>query len=158
MSLTYDRTLNLTHRQTSLSQVVDTSKLISSPQDIFRSRRTACFLDQDQEINMVRNPGFPKKALLYRVFNERTFFAKDMIAEKEMFKSDRCIIKGNVNFASDRTFFVAAQTFMSFLLVLISMFEKSKSIWISDESLYEYSLVAYYSKRHPYNQQRYDSM
>lgn len=138
---------------------MDTSQLVHNVEAMFRPDRTACFVDQEQETNMVKTANFPQKSLLARIFNEKTFFPEEMVYERHLLNSDRCLIQRDAAMMelqkSDHVYFVGSQTVMSFILMFASMLLKSRSVWISDEPLYEYPLVSYFSTRHSRNPQRY---
>lgn len=144
--------------------MVDTSQLIKSLHDLFRPDRIACFLDQEQEMNMIQSSNVRQNNLLSKLFKERTFFSKEMEFERSLLKRDRCLIRQDPGLMdltrSDRIFFVASQTVLAFMLILLSLVEKDRKrgIWIAEEIIEEYNLVGYYSKRHPYNAVRYKLM
>ena len=142
--------------------MVDTTQLINSIDDIFLSDRVACFVDQEQEMNMIYNKNFPQTHVLSRIFKEKTTFPKDMVTEINLLKNDKCLAQRDPSMQvlvnSDRIFFIGSQTLMAFIFVLATMFTKSRNIWVSNEPLSEYSLVAYHSARHSYNQLRYNRM
>ena len=142
--------------------MVDTSQLIKNRYDIFRSSRVACFLDHEQEMNIIQASKFRQKSLLSKIFYEKTFLSPGMVTERQLLKGDRCIGKHDVSLInlikSEHVFFVGSQFLMDFVLALLSMFEKGLSIWVSEESVEEYNLVTYYSDRHSYNRQRYTTM
>ena len=128
-------------------QVVDTSHLVNSPSEILLSDRVACFLDQEQEMSMLQASNFPRNHLLYRVFNEKTYFSEDMDAERKLVKNERCFLQRDPSMErlsmSEKIFFVGSHTLLSFVLPFIGMLEKArqKGIWISGEHLFEYNLV-----------------
>ena len=142
--------------------MVDTSQLIKNRDDIFRADRVACFVDQEQEMNIIQSSKNLQKSLLSKIFHEKTFFSEDMVPERQLLKRDRCFVKRDFSLLnlikSPHVFFVCSQTIMDFILVLISMLEKGTSLWISEEIVQQYNLVLYYTARHSYNRQRYTTM
>lgn len=143
---------------------MDTSQLIR-PHNLFLPDRVACFIDQEQEMNIVHgSDGKSQKNVLAKMFNEHTFLTKDMDAERRVVNSNRCLIQRDMNLFNlitfDRLFFVCSQTVMVFLFILLSMVRDNEdtNIWISDAVLHEYNLVTLYSVKHSYNLQRYSRM
>lgn len=145
-----------------LFQVVDTSQLINSIDDIFLSDRVACFSDQEQEINIIYSKNFPQTHVLSRIFKEKTSFPKEMATERNLLKNDRCLAPRDPSMQvlvnSDLVLFIGSQVLIAFILVVASMFTSNRNIWVSKESLLEYQLVAYHNARHSYNQERYNRM
>lgn len=125
------------------------------------SHRTGCFMDQEQEINMIHSSRFPRNHLLSRIYNEKNFFSSEMNAERKVLNNDRCLLQrdpGSLTLmSSDRLFFVASQTLLNVIIVLASLLTKNLKFWAS-EFVNEYNVAAYYSARHTYNQERYERM
>lgn len=115
-------------------------------------------------MNILQSPHFPQTHVLSRIFSEKTFFPEEMTFERQLVKSKRCLLQRDPSLEgllkSQKVFFLGSQTSLNFVLAFMVMFDKvrEKGIWISGESLFEYSLVGYYSRRHFYNRQRYDNM
>lgn len=130
-----------------LFQVVNTKQLVNSLQDVLLTDRVACFADQEQEMNLLNMPNFPKNNLLYRVFNEKTKLPPDLKAERKLLQNDHCFLHRDPSLeglsTSDRVFFLGSQTMLSFMLTIMAMVPsiREKGIWISGETLFEYNLV-----------------
>ena len=123
-------------------QVVDTSSLIIDESDIFKSRKVGCMLKNDQLHNMILNS--PNKNILSRIY-ERTRFRPDMLKEKTLLKSDRCLLTrdarmfqllhSNVFFLSERK---AAELFLAVYFLGEAFF---KLLWLNERRIYEYNKV-----------------
>lgn len=136
---------------------------MTNRENIFRPDRVACFVDQEQEMNMIESARSPtNQNLLSRIFHERTYFSEEMVAERQLLQSDRCLLKRDPSLLklmkSEHVFLVASQPLTGFLLAFMSMFMKGESVWLSEQIIQEYNLVLYYTARHSYNKQRYKTM
>ena len=114
-------------------------------------------------MNMIESGGLSRhQNLLSKIFYEKTYFAKEMVAERQLLQNDRCLLKRDPNLLklmkSEHVYLVASQTLASFLLAFMSMFMKGERIWVSEQVIEEYNLVLYYTERHSYNKKRYGIM
>ena len=109
---------------------------------------------------MIEGGGFsPNQNLLSKIFYEKTYFAKGMVAEQQLLQNDRCLLKRDPNLLklmkSEHVYLVASQILTSFILAFLSIFVKGERIWLSEQIIQEYNLVLYYTERHSYNKRHY---
>lgn len=132
--------------------VIDTSKLIKTEEEIFKSDKVACFIDGEQEMNIAKSPN--ANNLLSKIYNKKTYLRSDMVKERKMLNKDRCLIKKDTSmfdlFQSD-IFNIGSQVFFDFLLLYQSQLDLIKKIWLSDQKIMEYDLVMYFNNEGAFN-------
>lgn len=97
---------------------------------------------------MVESAEFSRKNLLSKIFYEKTHLGEHMLDERQLLQNDRCLLKRDPSLLklmkSEHIFLVASQPLASFLLAFMSMFEKGRSIWLSEQIVQEYNLVSWF--------------
>lgn len=134
-------------------QVVDTSQLIKSEQQIRSTTRTACILKNGLLYERVTSS--PEKSFLGKIF-EKTKFGPEMKEEQKLF-GERCLLTFDMSNESMYTnmlklasspyvFMVgeqdAAHLVMSTISLLRGYFKKA---WVLEDAIYPYNLVFYHN-------------
>ena len=95
--------------------------------------------------------GQPKGFLMARLLREKTKLEENMVKEKALLKSDRCIAERDTSMfnviTSKRVFFVGTELFSYVALLLLSYIKMQTESWILTHGLYEFNTVVYYSDR-----------
>lgn len=71
--------------------VVDTSNVLKDKSDLLTTKRVACFIQRETEVNMAQR--LPKHVLLARLYNEKTYFRDDQALERSYFDTNQCLVK-----------------------------------------------------------------
>ena len=139
--------------------VIDTSDIIANKNNAFTTKRVNCFIEKETEIAMSLSA--PKGSILNRLY-EKTILNKDMLEEKLILKSDRCLIKKDssviVRLARSHLFFTGSETASYFFLAFISQFDLPMKGWMLDKDIYEYNTVLYYNLRNPENKRMVEKL
>lgn len=69
---------------------MDTSNLIKNEQDLLATTRVACLFSSEEISNLVG--GAPQKSILWRAYHEKMRLRADMVYERTILNSDRCVI------------------------------------------------------------------
>ena len=86
-----------------------------------------------------------------RLFYEKTKLRNDMLKERTLLKSDRCVAERDSSMihviTSKDVFFVGTELFSYLALLLLSSINMPLESWILDHDLYEFNTVVYYCDR-----------
>ena len=140
----FNTQLFLTNNIKTNKVVVDTTHLIRNERDIFNSRKVACLLQDGQVYNLILSS--PTKNILTKIFHEKTQLRPDMQRERAILQKSQCLLFRNpkvFQVLNSDVFFVAELTLAHLMLGMTSLLNKVfNSLWISEESIFEYNLVS----------------
>lgn len=104
--------------------------------------------------------GQPKAFLMSRLFHEKTKLRKEMVKERALLKSDRCVAERDSSMlhviTSKQLFFIGTELFSYLALLLLSSINMPIESWILDHDLYEFNTVVYYCDRNRLFDQQMD--
>lgn len=137
--------------------VVDSSAVIKDKNDIFKTDRTACYLEGDIEHNLALTS--PNDSLLTRIFNTKTKLTKPMLGLRNKRIKDRCIVEksiDNADFHVDNAFGVVGEQMAYVLLGGLSEVKSKNLIWIGQNEVYSLNYHIYHLNSPAYD--HYDKM
>ena len=125
--------------------VVDSSGVIKDKEDIFKTNRTACYLENDIEHSLAL--ASPNDSLLTRIYHEKTKLTKPMPGLRNKRIKDRCIIEksiDNADFHVDDAFGVVGEQMAYILLRGLSDVKSKNIIWVCQNEVYSLNFHIYH--------------
>ena len=138
-----------------LVQVVNTSLLIKDMDDLLSTQKIACLMKAEPSTHMIAS--MPRNSVLFKVYNEKTRLGEDKIKEREVIKSDRCLLETDPRIF-DRAysifdldaFILSERKISSIVLVNAYLFKAFfDKIWLNNRAFFEYAQVIYYTRDKP---------
>lgn len=132
--------------------VVDTSDLMQTEQDLFNTRRVACFLDKEKEMNLATD--LTNKNILTRIYNEKTKFRADQVKERKLCNNERCLFPRDlrtIDLIDSDLYSIGSKTLFNFFLAFFAQFNANKKMWKAPKPIQQYNSVFYYNLRNSLN-------
>lgn len=131
--------------------VIETSHLLQTKQDLLKTKKIACFIEKEQEVNMaISSPN--KNNILNQIYREKTRFRNDQIEEMKIINNKRCLMprieQRVANFAPDDFYAVVSKSLFNLIVVFLTEVGFNHKIWTSSP-IQQYNLVFYYNDKDP---------
>lgn len=74
-----------------LQVVIDTSDLVQSREDLMKTKKVACFIEEEGEFKIAQTA--PKGSIMNRIYEEKSLLGEGMSEERKLIKGNRCVLK-----------------------------------------------------------------
>lgn len=127
--------------------VVDTQNLITSIEKLLKTDKVVCWLKDDIEISLAKDPRISKDFYIKKLYNTKKF--KEPTRSMDGEYSDKCLLNfvtsGNGFDLKNKVLFISKPTHYTFLAYFAN-FSPNARLWVNEKSYLE-SISVYYYRR-----------
>ena len=110
------------------------------------TRKVSCFMKNENEAKIAQTAS--KNSTMDRIWTEKTYLPAEMVKERKLIKSDRCVLEKDTTMfgliGSD-VVIIGSESLSYYAFMLMASADWSVKTWLLQKNVYQYNLGDYSS-------------